>query len=309
MLFQGKHLFRALPVVVKGLVAPGVVEGGRGFKQPAGEGSFGNLVVPQRLIISHAVADAGIDEAIRLQGVHHVRQFPALGGGNGAGGVEPDQAQRPVLGQQLPHLGLDFFLKADDVILVGVVRKIPVVGPAHALAFRLLRAPVGVPGGVAAPVGMGPVQVLRIIQPQLQPLFRAGLRQFADDIPAKGGCVHRVKAVRPGTEQGEALVMLGGDHQIAHARRQRQIHPFLRRKQNGIEGPGQGVIFPVGNAVFGLNPFADVAHAPAPPFPGGQGVQSPVHHHAEFCVAKPLKFVHNRSPLSCTARKGVLYFP
>ena len=70
------------------------------------------IVVTHGGVVAQAVADAGIDEAVRLERVHHVGQLAALRGGDGHGRVEPDQAQVAVVGQQLAHLGLDLFLEA-----------------------------------------------------------------------------------------------------------------------------------------------------------------------------------------------------
>ena len=109
------------------------VQRGRGFEQAAGLEVIGNFVVAHGGVVAQAVADAGIDEAVRLERVHHVGQLAALRGGDGHGRVEPDQAQVAVVGQQLAHLGLDLFLEALRVVLGRRVGEIPVVRPAHHL--------------------------------------------------------------------------------------------------------------------------------------------------------------------------------
>ena len=73
-----RDLVSAFPVVVKGLIAPGIVQRRRRFKQHVALVVVRNLIISRRRVIAMPVADARIDQAIGLVGLHHAVQLIAL---------------------------------------------------------------------------------------------------------------------------------------------------------------------------------------------------------------------------------------
>ena len=131
---QGYGLLRRFPALVKGLISPGIVEGGGSLKQSPGALCCRNLVVSQRRVIPQSVANPGIDQTVGLIVLDHVIQLLALGKGEGTRGVEPYEAELPELCENFLYLGLDLVFKAAGIVLGGVVREIPVIGPGHVAA-------------------------------------------------------------------------------------------------------------------------------------------------------------------------------
>ena len=97
-------------------------------------------------------------------------------------------------------------------------------------------------GKIAAAVLLVPVEILRIIQAEFQPVLVAGLGQLGHDIAAKGRLVHHVVFVHPRMEQREAVVVLAGEHKILHAAALGQANPFVRVEIQRIESLGQRAI-------------------------------------------------------------------
>ena len=60
-----------------------------------------------------------------------------------------------------------------------VVREVPVVCP-----VRFSAAP-GLAGGVAAAVRVAPVEILRIVEPELHPVLVAGFGELRRDVPTE----------------------------------------------------------------------------------------------------------------------------
>ena len=119
----------------------------------------GNLVIAERNVIIHAVAEARVHKAVRLTLLHKVVKLLTLRLCHHARGIEPDQADVAVFCHDLLHLRLDLLVKADGVVFVVCTGEIPVVIPRRACAA----------GGfvVAAAVRVVPVKLLRIVKPQL----------------------------------------------------------------------------------------------------------------------------------------------
>ena len=151
-------------------------------------------------------------------------------------------------------------------------------------------------GPVTAAVFLVPIEVLGIIEPKFQPVLIAGLGQFRHDVAAKRRGVHHVVLVHLGMEQREPIVVLAGKHKILHAAALGQANPFVRVEIQRIESLGQRAIFRVGDAEIRLNPFRVFAAGLAPVFPGQQRIQSPMRHHAVFCLLEPFSVVHTKSP-------------
>ena len=84
--------------------------------------------------------------------------------------VEPDQADRAIVGEELAHLRLN--------IILDVPREI---------FARLVVVPV-----VAITIGMVPVLCLRIVEAELDALSPAFIRQFFRDVTPKRCCVDDV---------------------------------------------------------------------------------------------------------------------
>ena len=146
-----EQCFHAFPVVVFGFITPGIVEGG-GCLPVAFEAASGDLVVAQAAVVSNAIAHATTDETVGLQAVDETGERLALFQGNGDGGVEPYQADRPVLREQFAHLRFGFVFEIiGEVFCRGV--KIPVI-----------------PRGI----GVVPVLILRIVETEANAVFLAG---------------------------------------------------------------------------------------------------------------------------------------
>ena len=261
---QQQQVLHRLPVVVVALEAPGVVQRGGGLVvrlHPAG----GNLVIAQAAVVAHVVADAPAHQAIRLQPVHEVAQLDAVLAADGVGGVEPDQPHRAVPGEQLAQLRLYLALQVGGEVL-------------------LLRSEVPVVAGAARIV---PILVLGIVEAEPDAGIAAGIRQLGQRIaPVRGGVHDVVRAARRAI-QGEAVVVLGGDHQVAHARLHGEIHPRLRIEPYRVELLRQGLVFRARNALAEHDPLADAIHRLTLPDAGRNGVQAPMNEHAEARLAPP----------------------
>ena len=122
VLADAAYLIGVLPVVVKGLVAPGVVEGRRGFIEHIALVVIGDFVVTGGGVVAASVADAGVDQTVRLVLLDHIVKLVRLLGRDGARCVKPDQAQIAVPGENLFYLRLDLRLKALRVVLVFIIR-------------------------------------------------------------------------------------------------------------------------------------------------------------------------------------------
>ena len=145
-----------------------------------------DLVVAGGSIVAPTIADAGVDKAVRLILLHKVVQLVGLLGGNGTRHVEPDEAEIAVFGEDLLDLRLDLRFKALRIVLFAVVRKVPVVRP-----VRLAAAPC-LADRVAAAVRFAPVQILRIVETELQPMLVACFGKLGGHVAPKRCSVHDV---------------------------------------------------------------------------------------------------------------------
>ncbi len=87
-------------------------------------------------------------------------------------------------------------------------------------------------------------------------------------------------------EEGEALVVLAGDHQVVHAGVAGHLDDGVGVEGRRVEPLGQFLIGLDRDLVVRHDPFADVVHALALPFPGQQAVQAPVDKQAEAGIVK-----------------------
>ena len=180
-----EQCFHAFPVVVIGFVAPGIVEGGGCFPV-AFEATGGDLIVAQAAVIPHAIAHATAYEAVGLQAVDEAGEGLALFQGNRDGGVEPYQADRSVLREQLAHLGFGFVFEIiGEVFGRGV--KIPVV---------------------TRGVGVVPVLILRIVEAEANAVFLTGFGEVCHNIFAVRRGIDNVVVAARGVIHGKAVVVL-----------------------------------------------------------------------------------------------------
>ncbi len=75
---------------------------------------------------------------------------------------------------------------------------------------------VGVAHNLLDAAGVMPVLRLGIVKAQPQAMTVAGAAQLPGDVAAKGGSVHHVVGAGAGVIHGEAIVVLGGEHHVAH---------------------------------------------------------------------------------------------
>ena len=260
-------------MVVGALVPPRVVEGG-GCLVVGAHAPRRDLIVAQAAVVAHVVADAAADQAVRLQPVHEVAQLDAVLAADGVGGVEPDQADRPVLAQQLAELRLDFALQIGGEVLAAFV-EVPVV---------------------ARPVRVVPVLVLRVVEAELDPRCGARLRQLRQRVAAERRRIDDVVRAARRPEDREPVVVLGGDDQVAHPRLHRQLHPGAGVEAHRVEALGERGVPLARDALAKHDPLADSRHLLALPDAGGDGVQAPVDEHPEARLAPPgqSRVVHHR---------------
>ena len=270
---QLDHLRRGLPVVVVLFVAPGAVERGRHFPV-ARVGQRGHEVVRGTHVLAQLVADAAADDAVGLQGLDQIVDATALFLGHAHGRVEPHQADLAVVGQQFAQLGQ---------ALVAVV-----------LAVVLLA--VGL--AVAKAVFLVPVLRLRVVDAQFHPRLAAGVGQLAERVAAKGRGIYDVVGGAAGMVHGKAVVMLGGEDDVLHARILRQTHDGPGVEALRVKLFGQRAVFLHGYLQMAHDPLGHLRRLLALPFAAEQRIQPPVDEHAEAGVLPPLLFtiLHSRPP-------------
>jgi hypothetical protein len=165
-----------------------------------------------------------------------------------------------------------------------------VIHQRHALHGRI---PMGL-ALVDAAVGAArvvPVLGLGMIKAELHALPGAGLGELLERVAAEGRGVDNIVGVGLRVKHREAVVVLGSDHDVAHAGLFGQGHPGFGIELHRIEVFGQG--FVLGHRNFGVehDPLADAGDALALPFAGRQGVQAPVDEQSEAGIAPPGHFV------------------
>jgi len=197
------------------------------------------------VVVPEAVADAAVDQAVGLEPVHEVHKLPRLRWRDRSRRVEPDAGDGTVVGQQLLDLRHRLAPKVAREV-AALRREVP---------------------RVADRVALVPVLRLRVVEPQTQAFGPARIRQLPERVAAEGRGVHDVVRADRGLEHGEAVVVLGRDHDVPHARGLGQPDPLESIEPRGVETPGDLLIFR--HRDFGAlhHPLGD-AEVPLPlPFP------------------------------------------
>ena len=309
MLARGADLLRALPVLVGRLVAPRVVEGRARLVEHAALVVRRDLVVAGgRVVADHppvrplarAAADPGVHEAPGLQAPHERIEVERLVLREREADVEPNEREVAVLRKDLLDLRLRLLLEVAGEVLLRLVREVPVVRPGGRAA-----APV-VGMGVAAAVGMAPVEVLRIVEPEPEAVLPAGLGELAHDVAPERRGVDDVELRDLRAEHREAVVVLRGEDDVLHPGVAGDPHPFVGVEEDRIERLRERRILGVGDAEVGLRPFRDAGHHAPAPLAAEEGVEPPVDHQPVLGLLEPpagglqLRFVfvcHCRFPV------------
>ena len=206
-----------------------------------------------------------VDDHIGLQGAHHLHQrpgLPRLPPHLIVGKVEPEDIQLSVVFAELPHLPMHIF-------------QIPVKVPVFIGTGGIL--PHGViPVAVMGVVGMVPVQQ-GVVKAHPQALRPEGIEKFPDDIPAHGG-IGGLELRERGIKQAEAVVVLGGEDGIAHARLLCGPGPCPGVEVLAGELIEEGQILTLRHPLRAAHPLA----------PGGDGIESPVKEQPEPRLPEPL---------------------
>ncbi len=125
--------------------------------------------------------------------------------------------------------------------------------------------------------GVAPVGEERIISAKSNFMAGAGLGQRLDDIALKGRGIDDVIGTGLRREHGEAIVMLGCDHEILHPGIVRERCPGIGIKLGRVELRRELGVLRVRLLVH--------AHVPLPV--GWDAIEPPVDEHAKFCLAPP----------------------
>ena len=258
-----EHLFRVLPVLVVPGVGPGIVGGIAGFPE-AIDVARRHFHVALAGIVAHAVADAAAEQGVGLGLADEVGEFDDEFLGHVAGGVEPDETQRAVLGADFLHLRVTFFA---EVLFEG-------------RGFA-----VGVFAGAAAAAGGGPVLVVRVVESEAEARFTAGGGEFLHRIAFEGRGIHDVEGVG-GFEHGESFVMLRGDDDVFHPGGFGDAGDLLGVEFGGIEFAGEGHVFGIRDFHLALDPLADAVKRLVLPLAAEVGKQAPVDEHAVVAIAE-----------------------
>ena len=196
-----------------------------------------------------------------------VDQIYALLPRNQDGGVEPDETDRAVAGEDLFELGLDLLFEiATEVALLHGLREIP---------------------GVAGCVGAMPVLILRVVKAQGHAGFVTGLGELFHRIAGKRSGVDDVVVANGGVVHGEAVVMLGCENKVFRTGVLSELDPRTGVELDRVEPGGELFVVGDGNLVAEHDPFGDAVDVPTIPLAGGNGVETPVDEHAEAGVGPP----------------------
>ena len=285
-----QNLLGRLPILVGGLVAPGVIEGnGRLGKHVGVHVLLGDLVIGHNGVITVAVTDTGIDENVGVDRldvlVHHAALLLALA----VGGIAPECGDIAVLRKDLMKLRLQLLLPRDPIVLFHGRGEIPEVCPGLAVAVLIL-AP-------AAAVRLVPVNVLRVVEAEAHAVLLTGGRHLGDDIAPEGSGIHHVIGIDLGVIECEALVVLRGDNDILDARILGKLYPLLRIKEDRVKGIDELLVLGLRDLQAVHDPFAEVIGLDAvAPFAAKHRVKPPVNEHTEFCALEPFSVCHSRSP-------------
>ena len=285
---DAEDLLHALVVRVGRTVPPAVVHRPHRLVELAGLGLVRDLVVVRREVVTKVVADPPVDEAARLVFPHEVAEAPRLLFRHRHRHVEPDEAEVAVLRQDLLRLRNRLLGEVALEVIGGVVGEVPVVPPLAVLLAPDL-AVAGVVHPAPAAVRIAPVEVLRVIEPELYARRAARLGDLLEGIAPERRRVHDVVLRHLRAVHREAVVVLRGDDEVLHPRVPRPLHPVHRIEQHRVERLRERRVLPVRNAVAVHDPLAVGMEArPALPFAAEERVEPPVRHHPELRLPEPL---------------------
>ena len=244
-----EQLVEGLPLEVEAIVAPAVIHGaGRFPRHLGGVCRVGELVVAHRDEIRAGRiigGDAAVDHACRSFVPDQLDQLVAargrdLASWSSAPGIEPKHVGLVTL-YQLGHLRQALALPVFGEVGVRGLGDRRVAGP-----FRPRRARAA---------GVFPILPVRVVKPELDAVFPAGLGQFAERVAS-------VRAERRGGDvvvgnrrvpERETVVVFRGDDEIPHARLGREFDPFVGVELHRVELLEQCVVLLLGDAA-GLRP-------------------------------------------------------
>ena len=275
------QLAHALPGGFVTMVAPGA---GEGLARLPGDRHAVHLDPALRLPLLRGLdvpavvqVQAVVEQHARLQladGPVEPRAVPlvtALGVAAAAGIAEvaPQHVDPAELREQLAHLAVQVL----DVAAL-IARAV------HRLALRVVALRVDV---VDHEVGVVPVDQ-RVVEADPQPSAAEGVHHRMQQVLA----VRRARGLVIGERavpQAEALVMLAGDHEVAHAGAGGGVRPHAGIVEVGIEAVEVPLVDLVRDLLLVLDPLV----------PGRQRVQPPVDEHAEAVVHEPRRVPGARS--------------
>ena len=183
-----------------------------------------------------------------------------------AAAIEPENADRAVIGQEFADLAFDI---GDVFFEVGIG-----IGSAVETALGIFGGEIGI-----VPVRDG------IIETEFQAGLARCIGQFLHRIAMEGSRFDDVKVGEFGAVHAKAVMVFGGDDDVFHAGAFGDADPFAGIEVGGIELGGEFFVF--GRRYFGLqlDPFGVVFLAF--PFAGGDGVDAPMNEHAEPGLVEP----------------------
>src|SRR5262245_61469376 len=255
---------RLLPMVVVALVSPRVV-GRRGNFPDAGHYLIWYAIVARRAVIAFA-AQPPVNQAIRLQLAHQLREQLGALFVHQARRVEPDHAERAVLREYLAHLRQRFVSQ----ILIEVFLVVGAEVPCVARAVRLV-----------------PILRLRVVEAELDPPFGARSLKLLQRVALEPRGVEDVVFAGLRLEHREAVVMLRCYRQVFHSGVLRHLRPLFGVEFDRVELRGQLLVFLHWDLGAVHDPFADARNLLSLPRPGGNRVEAPVNEQAVFGLAEP----------------------
>ena len=202
------QLARRLVVRVGRVVAPAVVHRETGLPRPPGR--LGRDELLRRVEVAES-RESVVDQDVRLQRADEVMQPPGapFRARSLPAAVEPEQVDGAILGEQLAHLG-----EQERHEALPLLRRRP----------RHLPHPIGPIGvGERRIVGVMPVGE-REVEADAQARRPGRVDELAHQVAAIGRRGDR-EVAGAGREEREAVVMLGGEHRVAHAGASRARQP------------------------------------------------------------------------------------
>ena len=188
--------------------------------------------------------------------------------------VKPQEVNAPVLRKQFLQLRNDLPLHVGGQLLgvfIGIIPRI---------ASSCLHRPVG------RYVRVFPIASQRIIETEFQSFLPACLGQFLHGIFTPRGTFHDVVVAALGIVHGKAVVMLGSNNDITHARPASVLRPLAGVELRRIEIIGYPRVLLQRNTFVQHEVFSSLGGMSFP-IAGGLRVESPVQEQSEFGIPEP----------------------